>query len=158
MPMSPCKAGGCKAAGSRLHAARVQAPWLQTAGCRLQGVKRGHAQGTQLQLQGCRQRDPRLQAAGCGLQGCRLQGCSLPVADCKGLGAGAHSACSGSFKAAGSRSTHSGRAREEAKTQYSLIFQPKKSLHVPRASPCNKQNLSDFRKNTGQKGPTCCKY
>ncbi len=62
-----------------------------------------HAQGAQRQLQGCRQRDPRLQAAGCVLQGCRLQGCRRQVAGCKGFRVGTHSTHSGRFEAAGSR-------------------------------------------------------
>ncbi len=120
------QAAGSKAAGRRLH--------LQ--GCRLHGcklpfanykgssvgrqnktkrLKRGHALGAQRQLPCCRQRDARLQASGCGLQGCRLQGCRPQVAGCKGLRVGAHSACSGSFKAAGSR-IQSCRARHQLLT------------------------------------------
>ncbi len=78
---------GSKAAGSRLHAARLQAAWLQTAGCWLQGIKRGHAQGASGSCKGAgseqvaRCKAACCKAAGSGLQAARALG--WPRAACK---------------------------------------------------------------------------
>ena len=133
---------------------------MQAASCALQGCR---LQGCRLQgckAAGCRQQAARLQAARLQAAGCALQGCRQQVAHCK---------------AAGSRLQGCRPQRCKAKAPHSLITLPgrlplrrgdnavllqfgtPKSLHLPRASACNKQNLLYFRKTRGQTGTKCCK-
>jgi hypothetical protein len=115
----PCGTSqGCNPA--RLQAARLQAARLQAAGCTLQS---------------CRQQVAHSKAAGS-----RLQAASLQVAGCNG-----HCKAAGS-KAAGCRwrTQHTLRTQRQSSQRGEnfvlLHLGSQKSLHLPRAGACSKQN------------------
>ncbi len=77
----------------------------------------------------------RCKVAGCKAAGCRVQGAKLGRTQ---------------------RTQWQGSRRGE--NVVLLHISTHKSLLLPRASLCNKQNPGYFQKSAGQKGPTCCKY
>ncbi len=112
-------------------------------GCRLQGcrqqVAHGKAAGSRLRtarLQAARMQARRLQVAGCTgrcmLQRCKQQGCRLQ----------------------GANRGHTQRTGENVILVHSGT---QKSMHLPRAGACSKQNLGYLRNTNGQKVTTCCK-
>ncbi len=102
----------------------------------------------------------RLQAAGCALQGCRPLVSHCKAAGCKAAGRKAARQKGRTWLLAAAKPQIALLSRlllRRGDNAVLLKFGTPKSLHLPCASACNKQNLGFFRKSNGQQGIPCCK-